>query len=500
MRKVLTDNRLRVSCSLRSGRRAFSLAELVVSMALLVLMMSLAGQVFNFTVQSTGQATALTRLSQRLRAFEERLREDLRHVQPGNSVLLIQGNPVNAHWTQDDREADDDNDARPSDDWYPHPADPDREDENGNLLSPRADILMFYTTSKGASYIDPRVSSNLHQVVYGHAEMGEYVPDATIAGQYVFESTTGNDPYFPEVAVGGTEYPSPDAPASIQAEWWHLARRDTLLLPTPAAAADIGIDFSQMVGTLGLPSVLRGGIDTVGNFPFEDQVLFPDYAAFGNATWHLPQVLSLAILSQPFDPPYVRSELDPTPPPLYADRLGHYSLPHCASFKVEWSLNPKSEFVAGRLDGVKEILWFDPGDAGNPPDPLRSLAEAYERETDADVKADLDLLLMDKSFDGSIDFDNGFPIEYSLTDRFRGPGFTNANPDSAWEQLAAGRVRPNLVVFTAARLGPRDDSGMYTRVPDAVFPGALRITVDIFDEERRLERPLRHVMVIPIGG
>jgi len=62
---------------------------LVVSIGILVLMMSLAGQVFNITVQSTGQATALTEAMQQLRAFERTLRDDLRSVQPGNSLILI---------------------------------------------------------------------------------------------------------------------------------------------------------------------------------------------------------------------------------------------------------------------------------------------------------------------------------------------------------------------------------------------------------------------------
>jgi hypothetical protein len=221
------------------------------------------------------------------------------------------------------------------------------------------------------------------------------------------------------------------------------------------------------------------------------------------------------LISNSVYPPYSRSLLDPTPPPLYADRLGHYALAGCASFKVEWALDPKSDFVAGRLDGMDEPIWFDPGDPGdptdplNPADPLRSLAEAIQRETDDDKRAALISLLEDRSPDGSVYPSPagvpGQPIEYSLADRFRGEAFPDADPDFAWPQLAAGGVRANLVVFTAFRPGPRanpydSNDVMYTRVPDAVFPGSLRITVDIYDEERRLDKPLRHVMVIPIGG
>src|SRR5262245_53563026 len=108
-----------------SKQRAFSLAELVISIAILLLMLSLAGQVFNLTVKSTGQATAITRVNEAFRVLEETLREDLRHVQPGQSVIVIQGNPVNTYWTRNGKDAD--GDGKP-DTGYPHTADPERDD------------------------------------------------------------------------------------------------------------------------------------------------------------------------------------------------------------------------------------------------------------------------------------------------------------------------------------------------------------------------------------
>ena len=183
MRKYCFYKQLGLRYGSSARRRAFSLAELVVSIGILVLMMSLAGQVFNITVQSTGQATALTDIMQQLRAFERTLREDLRSVQPGNSLILIQGNPVNAYWTQNGKDADDDStvlNAGPST-GYPHLADPEREksDGSGNADQPRADILMFFAARLSGSFVDAGTSpvfSNLQQVVYGHAELGEYVP------------------------------------------------------------------------------------------------------------------------------------------------------------------------------------------------------------------------------------------------------------------------------------------------------------------------------------
>ena len=106
MRKSLYNNRLRSTCGSVGRFRAFSLAELVVSIGVLLLMFSLAGQVFSLTMRSTGEALAFTEINQLLRIFEDTLRADLRYVEPGQSMILIQSNPINAYWTVDGQDAD----------------------------------------------------------------------------------------------------------------------------------------------------------------------------------------------------------------------------------------------------------------------------------------------------------------------------------------------------------------------------------------------------------
>lgn len=479
-------------------------------MGILVLMMTLAGQVFNITVQSTGQATAITEVMQQLRAFERTLREDLRGVQPGNSLILIQGNPVNAYWTQNGKDSDGNGD--PSDD-EPYPADPERQKFNasGNLVadSPRADILMIFTARPGVSFIEAgatQPTSNLQQVVYGHAELGEYIPSGEENPKYTFEQVTGDQPYFPEVQ----DYPSLAGVAAVPASQWHLARRSVLLLPTPPPATGLSWnninDASPNGMGLGNPKILVGEVDVVGDFQYEKLVVRP--ASTQVAPWFLPEVFG-EDTSQPYSDwlkPFARSKLDPTPPALYANRIGHYLFPNCASFKVEWTLNPRSEFVAGRLDGRREVLWFDPGDVGTPtdpiPDPLRSLREAAINATGTEMQS-LECLLGAR-VNGTL-LDQCRPehpdgMRYSLADRFR----VGTDPDYSWPPLAPVRTRPNLVVFTATRPAPLPP-GLPPPPPsepvlDPMFPGALRITVDVFDKERRLDRPIRQVMVIPIGG
>ena len=481
-------------------------------MGILVLMMSLAGQVFNITVQSTGQATALTEIMQQLRAFEHTLRDDLRGVQPGNSLILIQGNPINAYWTQNGKDADPG--GNPSGgNGYPHVADPEREkaDGSGNADQPRADILMIFTARSGASFVEPGpppLTSNLQQIVYGHAELGEYVASDVADPIYTFERATGNNPYFPEAG----DYPSPIVVSSVPAAQWHLARRSVLLIPSNPPNV-----LSTPVVSLDDPRLLECETDVIGNFQYEDLVLRPQLSPTTREPigepWFLPAIFGdVNTLRAGSRRPFARSRLDPAPPTLFATRIGHYLLPNCASFKIEWALNPRSEFVAGRLDRTNDVFWFDPGDNGdtpnaNPkPDPLRSLAARVAALMNGNGQCgitDKDNDVLCRNLDSLLNDRHALDVSppYSLSDRFRGHVGTQGDPD-AWDQLASDRNRPNLVVFTATRPAPLPPPGLPLSEPvlDPMFPGALRITVDVYDKEHRLERPIRHVMTIPIGG
>ena len=511
MKVIFSDNQVRFRFRPGSARPSFTLVELVVSIGILLLMFSLAGQVFSVTVKSTGLATSLTRVNQRLRQFERILRDDLRNVQPGLSMILIQGNPVNAYWTQEGQEAD--GDASPSN-GYPHASDPERELDRANVagpmipVKPRADLLMIFAANKARSYTNPKVTSNLQQVVYGHADLGEYVPNPSSTGMHDRFTLVQGPAAFPNV----NGYPSATAVSPVPSERWHLARRSVLLLPTGPPPRPRCPD--QPMDYLDDACLLDGRTDFIGTPPncnplqpfkyctYEESVLLSATDDLGRSgpfwPWFLPEIFGDTRLPWG-DParhqPFARSLLDATPPPLYADSLAHFMLPHCASFKVEWALNPRSDFVAGRLDGAHQVYWIDPGDEANPAipgdveDPLQQLQEAATALFGSAVGtpenkqwSNLNSLLNEQSVqaDGR---------RYALVDRFR------RGPDiSAWQHIdPTGRA--NLVAFTANR--PHITTG--EPVPDDIFPGALRITIDVFDDARRLGRPIRRVFVVPVG-
>ncbi|MBI4717459.1 MAG: type II secretion system protein [Planctomycetes bacterium] len=475
---------------------AFSLAELVIVVGLVALMLTLAGQVMTMTVSATSQATAFTEVNQTLRALEQTLREDLRHVRPGGSLLLIQGNPINAYWTQAGKDADPDGDPAPQtpkDTGYPHARDPEREDPGNPLVlqRPRADILMFFTTRKATSFVQYAynqggavsggVTSQVQQVVYGHANLGEYEP-----------SPTGGAPVFRRrVPPPDEEFPADPKRKplanSLPAQEWHLARRVVHLLATePPPSTPAWADYSQDRLDLDTDdlSILRGQTDVVGLFSFEDNVLRA--SPLSGPPLFLPEIFDGGTK------PFARSLLDLTPPPQLADRLGHYFVPHCASFKVEWTLDPMGVLVGGRLNEEKDIYWIDPGDLGKDPndpldeDPLASLEEAYKAASEdvaQEGRAAALLALLQEPL-GGIDANTS----YSLRGRFR------EDPDWRSTAYSPNPSRPNLHVFTANRGGPPA-----APIVDEAFPKALRITVDVWDNDGRLDYPIRHVMVLPVG-
>jgi hypothetical protein len=256
------------------------------------------------------------------------------------------------------------------------------------------------------------------------------------------------------------------------ASQWHLARRSVVVTNYPMAGfAAAGLDghVAEFVVDTGLLNCTRDILvsdpDTTAFDPEHPDKLTFNYGAFISDGQRLSGTPSLEVF-------LARSELDPAPPANQAGRLGPYFLPNCASLKVEWAL-PISRLPdpAGILVGAPTI-WVDPyrdspTGTGVPEDPpWFALMERYLNEAQAKYM-------------------NRYPAVLQKWVDF-------------WSDCSTQGGNRNLYLPTH-EFFTVDPNDVQSEEPDPLFPEALRVTVDVFDDVGRLERPIRHVMVIPIG-
>lgn len=298
-------------------RMGFTLMEMLVALALLLVLMGLAGQVFKIALDGTGRLTQLSEIDRSIRMFEQRLGNELASIDPAKSIMAIQANPAPAYWSQRQKERDDDGNVlngnagaassvdplreNPTLGYDPldndEPTDPgygsfDASNVNDDYVPqlPRADILMFVANLPDEkSKVFPDVKSDGPvMIVYNHAEIGELIPrnvavDITNArpiGQssgsigYNNDSTddwVGGAPRrIPQLQPnsGGGPVMDPDTNAQTIAQYWHLARRAILLksrpdpLEVPAPGASPRDRFAHM-----LSPTNPAGNQTVGFIP-----------------------------------------------------------------------------------------------------------------------------------------------------------------------------------------------------------------------------------------
>ena len=270
---------LRPGLPLRSP--AFTLIEMLVAVALLLVIMGLASQVFKIALDGTSRLTAISGLDRSARMLREQLSRDLASIDPTKSILVIQPHPSPAYWTARDKQMDDDNDPTNGIGQQRFSRDALRENptvgydvldtrntsgagapdgsfdwtENDNFypLLPRADILMFVGNlpDERSKIYDDVSSDGPVMLVYGHAELGEVnsgninVRVTALAGQGLGASYSeggvryNNDSTddwlelrpIPVLQNGG----GPDLTPGAQtvAESWHLTRRAILIKGSP---------------------------------------------------------------------------------------------------------------------------------------------------------------------------------------------------------------------------------------------------------------------------
>lgn len=426
-------------------RGAFTLVELVVAIGILVMMMTMAGTVFSLTLRSTGQAKALTNLSERLRMYERTVKEDLRAVRPGSSMMALECRQVWIQWTGVQRDLY----KLPNGPYgaeFPGGGDPERMvwDDDAKQMRPelpRADVLTFFTAREAASMIAPSLRSSLQLVSYGHVKPG----DLSSGGAWIRDPDAyfNIEDHYADALIPPWTLPA-DRALPLTANQWLLGRRQTLVMNV----APSGVDYAT------LPSddkLFDGRTDILvsqsgGSFDYVRDVLQQKPT---NPAWRR------------------RAKLDLNPPAVQANRMGAWFLPNCASFKVEWALShPKW----GRwLREQPDTVWVDSSSQESMQktiDHLEAIRNRYDPLDDMEARADLQ----------------------SLKDLFEMRFVMLLDPAD------------KRVTWAAEDFGPWGSTGQPPAgEPDPFFPTALRITVDLYDDTGRLDRPIRHVMVVPVG-
>ena len=88
------------------GRRSgFTLIEMLVALAIIVIAMSLVTKVFDISAKTARTAVALSETQQGLRTLTLELTRDLEGIDPANSILVLSGWTQAAALTQDDFDA-----------------------------------------------------------------------------------------------------------------------------------------------------------------------------------------------------------------------------------------------------------------------------------------------------------------------------------------------------------------------------------------------------------
>jgi prepilin-type N-terminal cleavage/methylation domain-containing protein len=551
------------------SRSGFTLVELIVSIGVLSILLTIAGSVFTLTLRSSGQANALIEVSEQIRVFEETLREELRNIQPGRSIMIIQPNPIHGIWRKSELDAlREGADIDPRSVLNPQLAnfrDPEREqivvDGSGNPAlvrqMPRADTLAFFTDLPANSYRDPEISGQKQFVVYAHAELGELDPlngawqtPLVVTGDpltWDFDSFGFGDPVFRfNPPTGGNErgrYVMTDAPAptggngavflAAAAEEWHLARRSVLIVDRNLASPPYFPienlnDSADVFGTADDNEQVYSSLDKV-NYIRDGR---RDYIVNGSANFDYDLDVANRIPNPEFDAPVLatggvdpgalstwigRSQLSTLPTASQARRMGANFMPRCASFKVEWALDlgdlEFGELRGTTLPGASEPIWIDPA---NIVTTIESIQTAYDDYVD-NVCASLacesqvggirdDILDKLAPRDASLNPSTMVPaqcLEGHGTTRFIDPGETGSTAPAVRSTHIFYARKPEPTCFakyrdpsTGEMLGGIPEP---PERPDPLFPRALRITIDVADPVGRLERPIRHVMILPVG-
>jgi prepilin-type N-terminal cleavage/methylation domain-containing protein len=490
-------------CRRSLPRPAFTLVELLVSLAVLSIALAIVGTVFSIAVKTTRQAAAYSEANNWLRQYMEQLEDDLKYCEPSQSVLVLVGRTQAGALTPDGVKAGKFYRVLTGDKVQAAGYDPVYAPVlNPNYSNPRADILMFFTNRPTASQAPPPdadaardpfgyaclngARSSPIEVVYGHAALDEATWNAsTRKYQYA-----GRLQHIEDIVGGGT---SPLMISAIPLTRWHLARRATILenWPNTGLISPIRVQFDPTA----CDNIVRCqpytdplGQHMPGDGAFFDLPLFlqslgPDYFTANNAPsespytllgsgpwggqWQLDNVNSIYSLlySTHIDqtaPKHHVATVVENPPADLQGNLGVHMLPACAWFQVEFLM---PEDPRNSLEYTPNLNWLPPG----------NYTQRQDMPRWTEVNADPTV----------------GPTTYVFVPD------TQANRAEVSRWIVNGHPLPASRLASFAQIVPPlaggADSVLNRRV--RMWPYALRITVRVFDPQGRLEQPIVRSLV-----
>ncbi len=476
-------------------RRAFTLVELLVSLAVMSVALATIGVVFSVTTKTASQAAALSETQQWLRQFGDEIKADLEKCDPAHSVLVLVGREVPAALSEDDLQArryyrelvGDINEANGGN--FDPEFDPPDDNSSGReeYSDPRADIMMFFTQRalpSQAPPLNPRADEVLRDPAY--LAGARFSPVQIVYGHAAFDMANGAS-FANDLDHIWGEDDRGDEISSIPASRWHLARRATIIekdqTATPADAVSFydgneiaaivrchsdDEDYAGDVGTLDFPYYLRQF--TFSENTNEQLALYRPYTFLdedNNTEWppndvRLITELLYANASGALEDRHVATVIE-NPPLELASNVGLQMLPGCVWFQVEF-LMPEDPRNGLRYDDPTPA---DEDDYTKRYDPLRwmEVEDGCTYVFVPDTAENRELVATEPSQP-----EGGDNLRYSSTGVF---DFARINP-----QLADDASGP--------RLSNRDIR---------MWPYAIRITVRAIDPRGRLDQPLVRTIV-----
>ena len=213
------------------SQRGFTLVEMLVALAVLVVALSVVATVFDLTTKTTTQAAAISAVQTSVRELMLQLEQDLEQCDPAKSILVLVGRTQAAGLIDDDLPAKrfyrvlTGNPAADSNPEY-------RSSPPPGYSDPRADLMMFFTQRPTASRApsaqpanNPYLRGARHapvQVAYGHASFDRVAQNSGTPPTYSYAN---------DIRHIGDQLGDGTRRSVLPAKEWHLSRRVAIIEP-----------------------------------------------------------------------------------------------------------------------------------------------------------------------------------------------------------------------------------------------------------------------------